>query len=206
MKYSEAAQCIISEEVLLKSEHIRRAWKEPRVSLWQQSQRCSGCRQQMEPEQPVGWAAAREAALLALQEEMVGNSLVPEESQGSAALLEAWLSCSLCCWVFKLHNPREALGKPSSQGKSKMWAHHLSWNPVHSRAVASMDFIVLGDGCDGVFLLGMCPRPEVLPSGCIHCFFVFSSLTDKPSSVKNASMACAQREKDPWQRTWLLWP
>lgn len=139
---------------------------------------------------------------------MVGNSLVPEESsQGSAAPLEAWLSCSLSCWVFKLHNPREALEKPSNQGKSKMWTHHLSQNPVHNRAMASMDFIVLGDGCDGVsrvFLLGMCPGPSGAPLWLHSLLFVFSSLTDKPSSVKNASMACAWRGRDPWQRTWLL--
>lgn len=149
------------------------------------------------------------AALLTLQGEEIGNSLVlGERNQGTAALLEAWLSCLLSCWSFKLHHPREALGKPSSQGKSKPWAHHLSQNPVQSRATASMDFIVLGDGCDGE-CSGFPTRDMSQSFRCSSLasftVFVFSSMTDKPSSVKNASLACAQREGVPWQGTWLLW-
>lgn len=185
----------------------------PTVSLWQLSE-VQSCRQQMEPEQPEGRTGEAErwkgeAALLTLQ----GRKLAilwcsGERSQGTAALLEAWLSCLFCCWSFELHNPREALGKPSSQGKSKPWAHHLSQNPVQSRAMASTDFIVLGDGCDGE--CSGFPTRDVSQS--FRCsslasftVFVFSSMTDKPSSVKNASLACARRERDPWQRTWLLW-
>lgn len=88
--YSEPAQCSTCEEVLLQNEHIRDGWKEPRVSLWQQSQRCRGCRQHREPEQPgqERLSSGREAALLPLQGEVIGNSLglTGEESgQGSTA-------------------------------------------------------------------------------------------------------------------------
>lgn len=70
-----------------------------------------------------------------------------------------------------------------------------------------MDFTVLGDGCDGGasrFPAGDESGPSGAPLQLHSLFFVFSSMTDKPSTVKNASMACAGRERDPWQRTWLL--
>lgn len=94
-----------------------------------------------------------------LHEEVIGTFLLcsEERGQGSAALLEALLICWFCCCFFKHEKSqggvREAIQPRQNQALGLSVLILLPQNPVQIRAMDSMDFIVLGDGCDGECLV-----------------------------------------------------
>lgn len=126
-----------------------------------------------------------------LHEEVIGTSLLcsEERDQGSAALLEALIICWFCCCFFKHEKSqggvREAIQPRQNQALGLSVLILLPQNPVQIRAMDSMDFIVLGDGCDGeclMFSYYWCITVlQVLLSSRIHCFSYFHQWLTKNS-------------------------